>query len=364
MAACTAAVKTPGHFYTVRFLLGLAEAGFFPGVIVYLAHWFPKRDRARALAGFFIAGPVALILGPNISRLMVDFGTDRLVNGVMVHTPELFGLEGWQVIYIFWGIPAVILGVVVLFALTDRPRQAKWLTPEEREALESELERERQLDGSSRHMRLRDGLTNPTVLLLALAYFGGNAANYGVDFFLPQILTKWYGETYSTSTILALGTLPYIVMLAAQIGIGYSSDLRNERWRHAAVPVFLGALALALAPSSKAGVALTLVVFGLTLAGIRGYLPAFWALPSLLLRGTAAAGAIGFINSFGNLGGYVGSRILGKGSKMTGSYDVGLYLLAGCAALSAAIIFGLGVWHRRKAAAVEAPAERRAASVR
>jgi ACS family tartrate transporter-like MFS transporter len=189
MAACTAAVKTPTHFYTVRFLLGLAEAGFFPGVIVYLSHWFPRRDRAKALAGFFIAGPIALILGPNISRLMIDIGVGA--------NPLVLGLKGWQWIYIFWGIPAVIMGVVVFFGLTDRPHQAKWLTEEERTALEDELRREREQDGAgSHHLGLRalfdDGPTLLTVILLSLAYFFGNAANYGVDFFLPTLLTTFY----------------------------------------------------------------------------------------------------------------------------------------------------------------------------
>jgi MFS transporter, ACS family, tartrate transporter len=356
MAALTAAVKTPTHFYTVRFLLGLAEAGFFPGVIVYLTHWFPRKDRAKALAGFFIAGPIALIAGPNISRLMIDIGTSQVIDGVTITTPLVLGLKGWQWIYIFWGVPAVIMGVVVLFALTDRPRDAKWLTEEERNALENELRREREEDAAgSRHVGLaalfKERTTLITVILLSLAYFAGNAANYGVDFFLPKILANWYQGQYRTSTILFFGSLPYIVMLAAQIWIGKRSDRTGERWLHAAVPVLLGALALALAPSSKGVLALTLVVFGLTLAGIRGYLPAFWALPHLLLQGTAAAAAIGFINSFGNLGGFVGSLIMGGRAKQTEAYGIGLYALAGCGVISAGIIFALASWHRRKASA-------------
>jgi len=361
MAALTAAVKTPTHFYTVRFLLGLAEAGFFPGVVVFLSHWFPRRDRAKALAGFFIAGPIALIAGPNISRLMIDIGTTQIVDGVTVIQPLVLGLKGWQWIYIFWGVPAVIMGVVVLFTLTDRPSQAKWLTEEERTALENELRREREEDiAASRHTGIsalfKDRTTLVTVLLLSLAYFFGNAANYGVDFFLPQILTSWYGTGYLQSSILFFGSLPYIVMALAQVFIGRRSDRRGERWLHAAIPVFFGAIALAIAPSSKGTLALTLVVFGLILAGIRGYLPAFWALPNLLLHGTAAATAIGIINSVGNLGGFLGSVIMGKKGKGI-TFDTGLYLLAGCAVISATIILGLASWHRRRtSAAVPAPA--------
>src|SRR6185503_14710688 len=136
MAALTAAVKTPMHFYIVRFLLGLAEAGFFPGVIIYLTHWFAGRDRTRALAWFLIGTPAAQILSPKISNALLKIGTDEVVNGVAVHHPELLGLEGWQWLYIFWGLPAIVLGVVVLLFLTDQPRDAKWLTSEERAALE------------------------------------------------------------------------------------------------------------------------------------------------------------------------------------------------------------------------------------
>src|SRR6266536_5968797 len=143
MATLTAFVKTPSQFYVVRFLLGLAEAGFFPGVIVYLTHWFPGRDRARALSCFLVATPVAQIVSPKISNALLKIGTDETINGVAVHRPEWFGLEGWQCVYIFWGIPAVVLGVVVFCLLKDRPRDAEWLTPEESEALE--LEREKHL---------------------------------------------------------------------------------------------------------------------------------------------------------------------------------------------------------------------------
>src|SRR5437867_5348902 len=143
VAALTALVKTPLQFYVVRFLLGLAEAGFYPGVIVYLTHWFASRDRARALAYFFVATPVAQIVSPKISNALLKIGTDEMVNGVLVHHPERLGLEGWQWVYIAWGIPAVVLGVVVLFALTDRPHEARWLTPVERDALVAELAREK-----------------------------------------------------------------------------------------------------------------------------------------------------------------------------------------------------------------------------
>ena len=143
MAALTAVVTTPMQFYVVRFLLGLAEAGFFPGVIVYLTHWFPSRDRARALAYFFVATPIAQVVSPKISNALLKIGTDEVINGTLVHRPEVLGLEGWQWVYIVWGIPAVVLGIVVFVMLKDRPRDAHWLSAEEREALEQELAREK-----------------------------------------------------------------------------------------------------------------------------------------------------------------------------------------------------------------------------
>src|SRR6185295_8633769 len=170
-AAATALVETPFQFYVVRFLLGLAEAGFYPGVIVYLTHWFTSRDRARALAYFFVATPVAQIVSPKISNALLKIGTDEVVNGQLVHHPELLGLEGWQWVYIAWGIPAVILGVAVLFALTDRPHQARWLTPEERDALIAELAREKGARHARHKMTFWAGLRHPKVLKLSLVYF-------------------------------------------------------------------------------------------------------------------------------------------------------------------------------------------------
>lgn len=193
MAALTALVKTPEQFYGVRFFLGLAEAGFFPGIIVYLTHWFPSRDRAKALSYFLVATPFAQIMSPKISNALLKIGTDEVVNGVTVHHPEFMGLEGWQCVYIFWGIPAVLLGVVVFFALTDRPKDAKWLTPEERDALEAELERERAARSQGKRMTVLEALSHPKVLLLALAYFCIVTGSYGIEFFLPSILKDWYG---------------------------------------------------------------------------------------------------------------------------------------------------------------------------
>jgi MFS transporter, ACS family, tartrate transporter len=270
-----------------------------------------------------------------------------MVNGVMVHHPELWGLEGWQWVYIFWGIPAVILGVVVLGYLTDRPAQAAWLSPDERAALQTELDREKAEHGTrNKHMGVLAALVQPKVLLLSLAYFFAVTANYGIEFFLPSILEKWHGLGIDQIRWYIL--IPNIGLLIGQVVLGWTSDRTRERWKHASLPIYFAALALTLAINSQGSLGLTLLFFALTMAGIRGYLPAFWNLPNLFLSGAAAAGSIGFINSVGNLGGFVGSKTMGKLATVSGSYQNGLYLLAGCMVVSATILVFLARWHKRE----------------
>jgi MFS transporter, ACS family, tartrate transporter len=341
MAALTAAVKTPVHFYLVRFLLGLAEAGFFPGVIIYLTHWFTGRDRAKALSLFLIATPAAQILSPKISNAILKIGTDEVVNGVTIHHPELLGLEGWQWVYIFWGLPAIVLGVVVLLFLTDRPRDARWLQPEERAALETALEQDRVKRSAGRRLTLWQAFRHPKVLLLALAYFGCVSASQALEFFLPSILQKWFQLKINTITWLVI--LPPVMALAGQLLVGWSSDRTRERRLHAIVPIVIGAIALAVAPFAQGHLTLALVCFMVAFAGLKSYHPAFWSLPSLFLTETAAAGSIGLINSIGNLGGFFGPSILGKVETLTDSYSGGIYYLACSMLVSATIIFVLGL---------------------
>ncbi len=339
-AALTALVKTPGEFYFARFMLGLAEAGFFPGVIVYLTHWFPARDRSRALAYFFVATPVAQITSPKISNALLKFGTDERVNSVTLHHPALWGLHGWQCVYIFWGLPAVILGMAVLFWLKDRPRDAPWLDAEERAALEEQLALEK--DRRSTHrLTLLEALRHPKVALLALAYFCCVTGNYSVEVFLPSILQKWYALKIDEITWLVL--LPPVVALGGQLFVGWSSDRQKEKRFHTIVPILLGAGALALAPSTRGHLVLTVACFMVGFAGIKSYQPAFWALPSLFLTGTAAAGSIGLINSIGNLGGFLGPTVLGKVETVTGSFVGGVYFISALMVVSALIILGLGL---------------------
>ena len=332
------------QFYLVRFLLGLAEAGFFPGVVVFLSHWFPARDRARALALFFMATPVAQIVGPLLSAMMLKIGMTETVNGVSVTHPLVMGMKGWQWVYVAWGIPAVILGVVILFILPDKPHKARWLKPDEREALEAELASDKAKSKS--HVSMWAGLKHPKVLALSFAYFCTVTGSYGVVFFLPSILDSWYSLKYSQ--LAWLSTLPALMALAGQLFVGWNSDRTKERRWHTVLPIVIGAAAIAVAPFTRGNLTLTIICFMLALGGLKAYLPAFWTLPYVFLTSSAAAASIGMINSVGNLGGQLGPYVLGKVEHVTGSYVGGLYFLAGSMMVCATIVFFLGLGGKEK----------------
>jgi ACS family tartrate transporter-like MFS transporter len=330
VAGAMAFIGSPLQFYVFRFVLGVAEAGFFPGMIVYLTHWFPIRDRARATATLIIATPFSQIISPKVS-------------GAMLHMGAL-GLKGWQWMFINWAAPAVILGVLVLLLLPNRPRDARWLTPDERDALEAELERERLARSGQKKMKVLEALTHPKVLLLALAYFMAVSANYGLELFLPTILKDWYKLPLDTITWLLM--LPPIAALTGQLFAGWHSDLRKERRLHTVVPLLVGGATLLIASRSQGILALTMACFVLAAAGIKAYQPSFWALPPLLLSQAAAAGSIGFINAIGNLGGAFGSSMMGRVKTATGSFGGGLTVLSGAMVMSALLIFFLGLGKR------------------
>ncbi len=351
VAGLTAFVRTPWQFYGVRFLLGVAEAGFFPGVIVYLTHWFPTRDRAKALSWFFIATPVVQFASPKLSYYLLRIGTTETIGGVTVQHPTLLGMQGWQWMYIGWGIPAVILGILVLILLPDWPRDARWLSADERDALEQELEREKKEHREGHgHMTVLSALCHPKILLLAAAYFFVVSTSYGVEIFLPSILEKWYQLNLSDLTWAVI--IPPLGGLAGQLLVGWSSDRTGERRLHGSVPIYMGAAALAGAlviPASlsfSARLALAVALFTVALAGLKAYMPAFWALPSLILTEAAAAGSVGLINSLGNLGGFVGPYVLGYAETRTHSFVPGLMYLCFSMVVSATIILTLGLGHR------------------
>lgn len=339
MAGLTAAVTTPTQFYIVRFLLGLAEAGFFPGVIVYLTHWFTSRDRAKALSYFLIATPFAQVLSPKISNALLKIGTTEIVNGETITHPLVLGMTGWQWVYVFWAIPSILLGVVVFFWLTDRPRQAKWLTLEEQEALETTLEAERAQVAKGKRMTWLEAFKHPKVLLMALAYFCTVTGSYGIELFMPSILKSWYNLNLNDLTWLIM--LPPLMAVGGQLFMGWNSDRCKERRLHATLPIILGAVSLALLPMSNGSIVLTITLFMLAFTGFKAYMPAFWSLPNLFLTQSAAAASIGLINSTGNLGGFFGPTILGYAEKITGSYAGGLYYLSASMLVASVIVFKL-----------------------
>jgi MFS transporter, ACS family, tartrate transporter len=348
-AAATALVKTPSQFYAARFLLGLAEAGFFPGIIVYLTHWFPSRDRTRALSLFLIATPIAQLVTPKLSNALLKIGTVETVGGAVIHHATLWGLRGWQLIYIVWAIPAVVLGIGLLWLMTDHPRQARWLTPEERDALESELQRERAATRGGRHMTVLQALRHPRGVLLAVVYFLVMTGNYGVEFFLPSILQSWYGLRLDTLTWLLM--VPFAAALVGQLFVGWSSDRFQERRWHAAVAIGIAAFALALATTTRGSFGITLALVIVAITGIKAFLPAFWSLPTLFLTEAAAASCIGLINSVGNLGGFVGPYVVGKVETVSGSFGGGMLFVAGSMGLAGIIVALMKVQTSARAAA-------------
>ncbi len=311
-------------FLVVRFLLGAAEAGFFPGIIFYMMLWFPSAYRAR-IAGLFMAAiPLSSVLGAPLSSYLL--GMDGL-----------WGLHGWQLMFVFEAIPALLLSAVVLGFLTDRPADATWLTHEERSWLATRLVGEEQQRVSAKHYSVVQALLNPKVLALSLVYFGNVACLYGTSFFLPQIV-KQFG--LSNGDTLLVSAIPYVVGVAGSVLWGLSSDRQGERKGHLLFALALATLGTAgstLLPSPM----MKMVALSIAAFGIYGALPVFWTLPTAFLSGAAAAGGIAIINSLGNLSGYYGPSIVGYLKDRTGGFEAGLLALAGAGAMAFVIVLVL-----------------------
>lgn len=321
LATLTGFIQNSTQFYIVRFLLGLGEAGFFPGVIIYLSHWFRYRDRAKAVAMFMSAIPISYIIGAPISGLILN------VNWL--------GLAGWRWVFILEGIPAVIMGMVTIIYLTDRPRQATWLKQEEVDWIEGELEKEKAERKSVKTYSVGEALRNRNVILLALAYFCGVTSAYGINIWLPSILKNQFH--YSSFQTSLLSAIPYCAGFVAMLLAGWSSDRRDERRWHTACGLMALSGGLFLSTIVTGNLYLTIMAFCIAAAGLYSYLPVFWSLPAMFLTEEAAAACVGLINSVGNLGGFVGPYIVGYLTKTAGSFYGGIIYLS-CSALMAALL--------------------------
>ena len=307
-------------FYTLRFLLGAAEAGFFPGIILYLSYWFPTRYRAGVVSLFMAAAPISVVLGSPISSALLG------MEGVL-------GLHGWQWMFLIEVVPAVVLGVVVLFYMTDRPEKARWLSDEQRAWLVAEMNEEHARKQVSAKHGILAGMADPRVLALALIYFGTSAGLYTLGIWAPQII-KSFG--LSTMAVGFLNGVPPTIAIIAMILWARHSDRTGERTWHVVIACLVASVGLMLAGGASSAVAV-IAALSLVNVGIRAAKPPLWAMPTMFLSGSAAAVGIATINSIGNLGGFVGPWAIGWIKDRTGSFTGGLIFVAGLLILSAVV---------------------------
>jgi ACS family tartrate transporter-like MFS transporter len=330
LSGATAFCTGPWSFLSVRFLLGLAEAGLYPGMVLYFTYWFPDRHRGRIVAGFTLALPVAVALGGPVSTHLMELD-------------GLLGLAGWKWMYLLEAAPTIILGILVLFCLTDRPTLAKWLAPEERNWLSSTIEHEaRQIEAHGVVSLLRS-FWDPKVLLLTLNYLGIVTASLGLLLFLPQIV-KTLG--FTNVQVGWVTMIPYTCGAAAMLFVGWLSDRTGERRWNLFATCTLGCIGLVICGLN---VNSYWAIVGMSIAaiGFYGSKGPFWSMPPMFLTGSAAAASIAWINSVGNLGGFFGPTMVGWAKEISGSYASGLYALAALAFLSAVVaMLWLNIPHR------------------
>ncbi len=323
ISAANAFVQDPMSFYVLRFLLGLAEAGFAPGMIYYLSLWFPPALRARYAASYFIAIPLTNVIGAPVSSLLLEMD-------------GLFGLHGWQWLFLIEALPALLLAVAVLKFLPDGPREAKWLSDGERAIIAAELARERTDDHE--HVRgLWAALADMRVLLLCAIYFFIVVGLYGITFWLPQILQSMGYSSRATGLLVAL---PYALAAVSMIAWGRHSDRTGERIWHVALACLLSTFAFALIAGVNSP-ALVFIALALVAIGVCSTLAPFWAMPPTFLAGTAAAGGIALINAVGNLGGVFGPYAVGWALEATGSYAGGMAILAASMSVAAVLVLAM-----------------------
>jgi ACS family tartrate transporter-like MFS transporter len=322
-------IHTSRQFYVVRFLVGAAEAGFLPGVIVYLTHWFRYQDRAKAVAFFYAANPLSYVIGSPLAGLLLGL--------------SWLGLKGWRWLFIIEGIPAIVVGTITIWYLTDWPEQANWLPADEKAWITTELKHEKEAKNQRRSYRVWEALRHRDVLLLTGCYFCAMTGSYGTAFWLPTILKRLSGKSDLMVTLLA--ALPYVAAFVTQQVNGWHSDRARERRWHAAIPVFVCGLALALAVVYRSNLAMSVGLFVVAGGAFYGFQPVFWAVPTLFLSESAAAASIGLINAVGNLGGFVGPMVIGYLAGRTHSFSPGLLYLVASLFVSGLLMLAVGRQH-------------------
>jgi ACS family tartrate transporter-like MFS transporter len=321
LSAGMAFVQGPTSFIIMRFLLGAAEAGFFPGVVLYLTYWFPARYRARIISAFMLSIPVSIAVGAPLSTWILQMD-------------GMYGLKGWQWLFIIEGVPAVLATWFVLRYLTERPETASWLSSKEKAWLDDQLVADREIASTTQQSSsLRAVFTNPAILALSFVYFCATAANVGLSAFLPQMI-KQHG--YSNLEVGFLTSLPYVVGCIGMLVIGYWSDRTKERRLFLIATMLMAAAGLYLA-GAFGGSIWSILALALAAVGILGLKGPFWPMPAAYLSGTAMAGGIAFINSVGNLGGFVGPYMVGWIKDASGSFLGGLYALSGISVLAVVV---------------------------
>ncbi|HTA71508.1 MAG TPA: MFS transporter [Bryobacteraceae bacterium] len=316
----TAFIQGRAGFLALRFILGVAEAGLFPGVILYLTYWFPAIYRGRIIAAFMVAIPLSLAVGSPISTAILAMG-------------GIAGFKGWQWLFLIEGAPTILLAVIVLLVLPDRPRDAGWLAEDQKQWLEETLDREQKAVQSTHGVSFWRTFIDPRVLGLSFIYFANLTTNLGLAFFLPQMIKEIGFGTVQSGLVTSI---PYVLGAIGALAWGYVSDRYNER----RISLFLALVvsAVGLAGAGFLGNTLPAVAWmSVAAIGIYGAKAPFWPLPSMFLTGSAAAGGIALINSVGNLGGFAGPYIMGWVKDATGSFKAGLYVLAGFG-IAAAIV--------------------------
>jgi ACS family tartrate transporter-like MFS transporter len=327
LAALTGLVWNDWSFYGTRFLLGLAEAGFYPGVVLYLTWWFPSYYRSRMIAMFQSAASISLFIGPPIG-------------GLLLRMDGFLALHGWQWLYILEGLPAVIMSFVTWWLLTDRPTNATWLTAEQRTWLQERLESERTQRETIRRFSIAEAFSAPKMWLLTLAFFGNNIVGYALVFFLPLIVK---GLGVPINWIGLVSAVPYVCAFVAMNFWGWHSDLTGERKWHVAGALLLSAFGLGICTVIGVGhPVITMAALCLVAMGQTSFPPVFWTLPSALLTGTAAAAGFALMNSIANLGGWFGPWMYGLVKDTTGSDNIGLLCVALAPFISAIAILMAG----------------------